>query len=667
MIGTENRRADFIGNGIASSFTFAFQIRSEADLRVWVRDTDDVLTLLTLNTDYSVTGGETDSGGQVILTAGALTTGYKIAIRGRRVIKQETDIRNQGDFYPEVHEDEFDVETMIDQQQQEELARSLRMHEAIPPSEFDPELGPEFVGNDGAIMVVNPTGDGMTAGMTIDSLLALVGAGGSGLVGLPTDGEFGNDGGIAGLDPTDRIADGFDKIEAILELLAPVPPDALADVPLVLAGAYSAREATTGTLITNCTSDTTPAATASNFRDGNAGTLSAEIDGAAAGSLPITTADDSGTDNALTIVSDTDPYVGQAGKENFWRQLVASIIAPSALSLGIHTYELEHSTTGVASLSLTVDDPGIVTFANLVGDSVGASSFVSGVPGLALGEDIDYSYDVLNAVRTHYHATRVARVESSQTSADNLAAPGTPANGAILSFSGAVQVVAAAYAEDVSVTYRGYNAEGTAYSNALSTGVRVDTLSNEAARLKSGQGQFPAQGSGAAQFGDAFVSSTSLVTAGNEELQLLGGQYGFPTGNYTGDYPVGPNYSAAAGGSYANYRWLTLNLGAIAAVVNTQINILGGMNLGSSTLISGLLLYVRVVGATPTTGWIDANAAYPGVGNPTADGDAALVVGSSDVDTKVVTFGAAPKTGNVWIRIGVPSASTKRFTGVTRS
>jgi hypothetical protein len=74
-----------------------------------------------------------------------------------------------------------------------------------------------------------------------------------------------------------------------------------------------------------------------------------------------------------------------------------------------------------------------------------------------------------------------------------------------------------------------------------------------------------------------------------------------------------------------------------------------------------------VDGATPTTGWVDANAAYPGVGNPTANGDPAMVTASSSAAVKLVTFGAAPKTGNVWVRVGIPAGSTKSFTRVTRS
>jgi hypothetical protein len=81
--------------------------------------------------------------------------------------------------------------------------------------------------------------------------------------------------------------------------------------------------------------------------------------------------------------------------------------------------------------------------------------------------------------------------------------------------------------------------------------------------------------------------------------------------------------------------------------------------------MSNFVLQVRVNGATPTIGWVDGNVAYPGVGSPTNNGDAALVVASSTSTAKLVTFGTNTKTGTVYARIGIPSGDNKRFTNVT--
>jgi hypothetical protein len=83
--------------------------------------------------------------------------------------------------------------------------------------------------------------------------------------------------------------------------------------------------------------------------------------------------------------------------------------------------------------------------------------------------------------------------------------------------------------------------------------------------------------------------------------------------------------------------------------------------------MSSFALYARVDGATPTVGWVDGNAAYPGVGNPTNNGDAAMDFTLSNVTAglKVVVFGTAPKTGTVYARVGIPVGSTKSFTSIS--
>ncbi len=494
------------------------------------------------------------------------------------------------------------------------------------------------------------------------------GTGGSGgPIGNPLDGFFGAAGGISGLLPTDLPVDAFDKMESILELLAPAPPLNLSTKTLAVTAPYTSKEAGTGTSIANCTDDTTPDVSATSFRDGNVGTLTATIDGSAAGSIVLTTGDETGvTDTALTVTTDNDPYVGQAGKSGFWRQISATITPTSPLSLGAHPFTMSHSSTGTASgVTVTVDDPGVVTFGTKSASSTGSSNYISGVPGVASGQAITTSFQVVNAVRTHYNSTHVGNASSPQTNSVDANPGSVPANGDTLTLTPSLTIAASKYSEGITVTFTGYNSKGTAYTTTQTTAIRVDTVSNETGRLKSGQGQYPAIGSGASQFGDAFVAATSLATSGNEELQLLNGTYRYPSGNYSSNYPVGPDYSSVPAGSYSNYRWLTVSLGSISALSNKTININGGVNLGGSTLISGLLMYVKVVGATPTSGWVDANAAYPGVGNPTNDGDGALVVGSSSTSTRVVTFGSAPKTGTVYVRIGIPSGSTKQFSGVS--
>jgi len=131
-ISSATNRVDYTGNGATDTYNYTFRIFNEADLEVTVRDTSDVETTLALSTDYTVTGvGST--GGTIVLVNSAqswldgdgdLKSGYALTIRRVLDLVQETDIRNQGAFYPEMHEDQFDKLVMIAQQQQDELSRS---------------------------------------------------------------------------------------------------------------------------------------------------------------------------------------------------------------------------------------------------------------------------------------------------------------------------------------------------------------------------------------------------------------------------------------------------------------------------------------------------------------------------------------------------------------
>ena len=128
-LASPNSRVDYVGNGATDTYPYTFKIFSATDLLVTTRDTSDVETTLVYLADYSVTGAGSAGGGNVILTAGNLASGYAISIRRVRPVTQGTDIRNQGAFYPETHENAFDHQVMLVQQQQEELARTLKLPE----------------------------------------------------------------------------------------------------------------------------------------------------------------------------------------------------------------------------------------------------------------------------------------------------------------------------------------------------------------------------------------------------------------------------------------------------------------------------------------------------------------------------------------------------------
>ncbi len=145
-IGASNRN-DAIGNGSTPTYDYGFKVFAATQLRVTVRDPEtDTETQLTYPTHYTVANVGRAAGGTITLVAGAfdwldvddnLDDGWQISIRRVVPVTQTTDVRNQGGFFADVHEDEFDYLTMIDQQQQDELDRAFRLPETADPDTFD--------------------------------------------------------------------------------------------------------------------------------------------------------------------------------------------------------------------------------------------------------------------------------------------------------------------------------------------------------------------------------------------------------------------------------------------------------------------------------------------------------------------------------------------------
>lgn len=167
-ISSVTSRINYTGNGATSVYAYTFRIVDEDDLLVTVRDTDGNETTLVKTTDYTVSGVGVGAGGNVTLvnasqawlTSGNLTTDYVLSIRRVVALTQTTDIRNQGDFYPEAHEDAFDKSRMIDLQQQDELDRSIKLPESIDPADFDCTLPADIADEPGSFIQVNADGDG---------------------------------------------------------------------------------------------------------------------------------------------------------------------------------------------------------------------------------------------------------------------------------------------------------------------------------------------------------------------------------------------------------------------------------------------------------------------------------------------------------------------------
>jgi hypothetical protein len=168
-VSTTSNRVDYIGNGTVSTYTFSFPTVASTDIVVQVADTSTPpnVSPLTLGTDFNVedagnpNGGSIEliSSGQSWLTGGNLKNGYTLTILRIRPLTQATDIRNQGTYYPESLEDEFDDIVLILQQIQEQISRCVGFPVLIKPSAFSPILpdGPYVAGS---LIVVNEDANG---------------------------------------------------------------------------------------------------------------------------------------------------------------------------------------------------------------------------------------------------------------------------------------------------------------------------------------------------------------------------------------------------------------------------------------------------------------------------------------------------------------------------
>lgn len=135
MISSRTMRNDYVGNGTGLAYNYTFEIFENSDLEVSVMTSDNVLHTLVLNQDYTISGTGDSDGGTVTLIAasqswidnsGFFLTGAALALVRNVPFTQTTDIRNQGEGYPDVVENTFDKMVMQIQQLNDSLQRSLK-------------------------------------------------------------------------------------------------------------------------------------------------------------------------------------------------------------------------------------------------------------------------------------------------------------------------------------------------------------------------------------------------------------------------------------------------------------------------------------------------------------------------------------------------------------
>ncbi|MEY5098186.1 MAG: hypothetical protein RJA36_905 [Pseudomonadota bacterium] len=122
---TTNKSGPYAGAGITGPFTVGFRFLDAAHLKVIKTSTKGIDTVLTLTTDYTVSGvGNTT--GSLTLTS-ALAIGEKLTIIRDVPFTQSADYVNNDSFPAESHEEAIDKLTMMVQQLKERVDASLSL------------------------------------------------------------------------------------------------------------------------------------------------------------------------------------------------------------------------------------------------------------------------------------------------------------------------------------------------------------------------------------------------------------------------------------------------------------------------------------------------------------------------------------------------------------
>lgn len=133
-VPSEIARNDYIGNGVTVAFPYTFRLIEATHVRV-ILSTDGVESELVLDTDFTVSGVGSPSGGTVTTTT-APASDVAVAILRQVPGTQLTDLRNQSSYYPEDIENAFDLAAMRQLQQQDAIDRSLHLPESEAGSEL---------------------------------------------------------------------------------------------------------------------------------------------------------------------------------------------------------------------------------------------------------------------------------------------------------------------------------------------------------------------------------------------------------------------------------------------------------------------------------------------------------------------------------------------------
>jgi len=177
VTSTNDRRANVSGDGAILVFAYDFLILANTDIQVYHVDSAGAATLLTLTTDYTVSGVSVAGGGNVTLTAAYAVAGTpsgseSILMLGETAKTQLTNLLQNGAYNAEVQEAIGDKLTLIANEFQRELDRSLTLALSDNASSVSPILpvaaaDKSFIWNaTGTALIEGPTASEISGAVT---------------------------------------------------------------------------------------------------------------------------------------------------------------------------------------------------------------------------------------------------------------------------------------------------------------------------------------------------------------------------------------------------------------------------------------------------------------------------------------------------------------------
>jgi len=125
-VASSTARASYAGNGATLAFAVNFYFLDDSHLQVIIRASTGTETVQTILTDYTVTGAGNPAGGSItFLSAPAI--GETVVIVRNIPLTQQTDYLANDPFPAESHEEALDKLTMLVQQQQDAIGRSIKL------------------------------------------------------------------------------------------------------------------------------------------------------------------------------------------------------------------------------------------------------------------------------------------------------------------------------------------------------------------------------------------------------------------------------------------------------------------------------------------------------------------------------------------------------------